>query len=507
MTGIHLQAMLAHPRWASVVDLSRLETDPPMTGSTILRDLNQEVAPKRPGELLVVLYSADRHDWRLDTLLSRAASHAVAALLLESVQPLQSSTHALAARLGLPILGTPTPLLTLEAFVRLRAQCDIELADLVLRTLAGTARSGPDLDDLLRQVTRALRRPVALVDGHGTVMAGQVDLLQDTLAASLPAHGPARVRLRLDPGSVLLAHPVGAAGTQAWLVAHVPGEIPAELDALQAALTVTAPAIEQRLAVLRMSLERDARRRTSLLAEVVQGPVTAAIRRRALDLGWELDGWHTALHLGAEHGVDYSDRRSEVMTAAEAEHLVPVVVESSDGWAAWITARREPGPEEVRATAIAIRRVHHRLHTVLPVHTGVGRPYPGPEGLGRSLSEAADAARLARSRPESGHFVHIDRLGVAQMLLAWTRTDTFQPAARSLLAPLTNHPGDLIATLSTYLDAESSVAETAAVLGVHRNTVAARMRRVESLLRVDLSVPDDRLALHLACRTSLRAPG
>jgi DNA-binding PucR family transcriptional regulator len=135
----------------------------------------------------------------------------------------------------------------------------------------------------------------------------------------------------------------------------------------------------------------------------------------------------------------------------------------------------------------------------------VGRAHPGAEGIGRSLGEAADAARLAQGRPESGRFMHVDRLGLAQLLLAWTRTDTFQPAAQSLLAPLADASGELLATLSAFLDAESSVTETAAVLGVHRNTVTARIARIESTLGVDLSVPDDRLALHLACRTALRA--
>jgi len=41
------------------------------------------------------------------------------------------------------------------------------------------------------------------------------------------------------------------------------------------------------------------------------------------------------------------------------------------------------------------------------------------------------------------------------------------------------------------------------LLGIHRNTVYARITRIESMLGVDLSVPDDRLALHLACRTSI----
>jgi hypothetical protein len=34
-------------------------------------------------------------------------------------------------------------------------------------------------------------------------------------------------------------------------------------------------------------------------------------------------------------------------------------------------------------------------------------------------------------------------------------------------------------------------------------TVSARLVRIEALLGVDLKMPDDRLALHLACRTSI----
>ncbi|NUR90911.1 MAG: helix-turn-helix domain-containing protein, partial [Nonomuraea sp.] len=59
---------------------------------------------------------------------------------------------------------------------------------------------------------------------------------------------------------------------------------------------------------------------------------------------------------------------------------------------------------------------------------------------------------------------------------------------------------DLVETLTVYLEAESSLIEAAAVLGVHRNTIARRVARIEQLLGVDLADPDTRLALHLACR-------
>jgi DNA-binding PucR family transcriptional regulator len=134
---------------------------------------------------------------------------------------------------------------------------------------------------------------------------------------------------------------------------------------------------------------------------------------------------------------------------------------------------------------------------------GVGRLYRDAASLARTLGEAGDAARLAATRSASGYFVHVDRLGLGQLLLAWTRTDTFLPAARSMLEPLRDQPGDLLATLTAYLDAESSLTESAAVLGVHRNTVAARIAKAQELLGVELTDPDERLALHLACRSVL----
>lgn len=507
MTGIRLRALLRHPTWSAVRDLSGLDADPALSASAIIRDLHDELPPAAGG-LLVVLYSADRSDWRLDVLLSRAARSGTAAVVLEGDEQLLTSTSALARRLTLPVLGTADPLSAHQAFLRLSGEGDIEAANLTLRALSRASQAGPDVEDVLRRVTSALGRPVGLVDGHGTVLAGEFDGFTGIAEAlpAVPPSGSAGLRLDLPGDALLLVQPLRVTGSHAWLVARVPVQVDVELRALETALIAVAPVMEQRLTLARMLLERDARRRASVLGEVLQGPITAATRRRALDLGWELDGWHTSVHIGAADDIDLAGRRADVTSAFEAEQVEAVVVEHGEGWAVWTTSRQEPTATEVQASAAAIRSVHRRLQAMLATHVGVGRPYPGPEGIGRSLTEATDAGRLAKNRPESGQFLHIDRLGLAQLLLAWTRTDTFQPAARSLLAPLADISSELIPTLAAYLDAESSLTETAGVLGVHRNTVSARIARIESVLGVDLSVPDDRLALHLACRTALGSP-
>jgi sugar diacid utilization regulator len=502
---ISLAAMISHPHWSHVRGLAAADQDVQITAAHLIRDVGSTLAAG-PGSLLAVMYSADRDDWRLDSLLNRAHAIGVAAVMIEGDAPVRRSTHALADRLKLPVLGSPDTIGSYQALSQMLAKPGITTADLVLRVLTAGRRAGPSVDAALEAISAALGRPTALVDTHGTLLGGVLDCDVEALAAALARENTQDSRARevgLPDGALAIVCPVHSAGTSAWITALIPRQLPAESHAIESALTAASAALEQRLAAERLHLERDARQRASLLAEIVQGSISDSSRRRALDLGWQLDGWHTGIRIGVAPGVDLAGRRSEVVRTLAAAGLDAVVVEHGDGFAAWLSYPQEPLAKQVQDLAAALRRAQHHLFTTLGTHMGVGRVHTGPEGIGQSLSEASDAARLARSRPESGRFLHVDRLGLAQLLLAWTRTDTFQPAAHALLAPLQGQPGDLVKTLAAYLDSESSLADTAAILGIHRNTVSARITRIESLLGVDLSVPDDRLALHLACRTSM----
>ena len=64
--------------------------------------------------------------------------------------------------------------------------------------------------------------------------------------------------------------------------------------------------------------------------------------------------------------------------------------------------------------------------------------------------------------------------------------------ADAFLAPIRDDPA-LVATLGAYLDHHGSVGETAAALGVHRNTVRNRLRQVEDALGRSLSDPHVRV--------------
>lgn len=507
--GVTLAAMLAHPSWS---DVSLLAGEPSgrgrLEGSRVTRDALAAV-PDASGCLLVVLSSADRSDWHVDSLVNRAAAAGTAAVMLDGHAPVRRSTQLLSGRLGLPVLGALDALAAHQALDRLVHEPSTVLADLVQRVVVAGRHSSDDVDSLVDRLSSALARPVALLTPGGEVTAGR-DVVDDgdraVVAARLDvtaARVPAPTVVPLRGGRLLVAHPVAVAGVTSWLTCRLPLDLLTERRAVEAALSVGGAWVERRLALLRVTLERSARRRTSLLGEVLQGKVTGSTARSAVDIGWQLDGWHTGIRIGVGQHVDVAGRRNDVVAAFDAEGLAPVVVEQDAGWAAWTTAHREPTTQQVQELASRVRQVQRRLVSSLDPYVGVGRVHIGPQGIGRSLGEATDAARLAQARVTQERFLHVDRLGLAQLLLAWTQTDTFQPAARALLEPLRAQPGELVQTLATYLDNESSVAHTADVLGVHRNTVAARVARIRDVLGVDLADADERLALHLACRTEL----
>ncbi|WP_327675043.1 MULTISPECIES: helix-turn-helix domain-containing protein [unclassified Streptomyces] len=507
--GVSLSAMLAHPTWHDVTLLAGPGDTRGLQHPVAAQDLTHPLHEEPVGRLLVLLGGADRGDWRLDALLRRAHGAGVAALLVPEVTALRMSSTLLAERLRLPVLGSPDPLAAYLALERMTAEPGLLRAESALRTAQVCARADETVDALLTDLGALLHRPVALLTADARHLAGDPATVtpaeQDTVARQLA--GPPLPRpLDLPGGARLLTHPVGTERVPPRLVVRLPARLAPEADAVAAALEVASGAVRERLALRRLDLERSARHRTSLLGELLRpagGEIPDAVRRHAVEFGWRLDGWHTGIRIGTGPDVDVAGLRTEVTDAFAAERLGAQVVEQGDGWSAWASTDQEPSTRDIERHAAAVRRVQRRLPEVLHAYVGVGRAHPGPTGIARSLGEAADAARLAQGREASGRFFHVDRLGLAQLLLAWTRTDTFQPAARSLLEPLSGEPGDLVHTLTAYLDAESSTAETAAVLGVHRNTVAARIARVQQLLSVDLADPDERLALHLACRTAM----
>lgn len=502
-----VRELLGYPPLGAAVSLTgEAGLDRRVSGVTLVDASG--AGPVRAGQiaLCAAVPAGYLSDWRLDATIRRLRDQDAAAFAVPMPEPgeetLLDGSRRLARHLGLPVLGIRADPLrwagAATTFLHASAVAAAELLRRAHRALTG-APLGPQ--EVARTLGRILDRPVAVFGPDGTPITES-----SGPPAGFDPYAAVAQTLVVD-GETTVAVPVPATtgGTvDLWLAAALGPAPAAWARAVADVLRAGTLAVQRWQATRRVVLERDARLRASLFGDLLEGRLGPGhgARRDASEIGWRLDGWHVAFHIAALGRVDLLRHTDAVAAALAAERVEATLVERGDGWSGWTTARVEPDQDAGRDLLAALRKVRRRLAGRFDCAIGVGRAHPDAPGLTRSLAEAWDASRLARGRPQTGRLVHIDRLGLAQLLTAWASSETFAPAATRLLEPLESQPGDLIATLAAYLDSGGSAADTAAVLGVHRNTVAARLRRVEELLTVDLTNPDDRLALHLACRVA-----
>ena len=154
-----------------------------------------------------------------------------------------------------------------------------------------------------------------------------------------------------------------------------------------------------------------------------------------------------------------------------------------------------------------------RIAAALTRPVAVSLPFSSPDDRAAAEAGARETLhaweRLVEADPagEEGdppaRVVRADRLPVFRLLGGLHNLPDGRRQARALLAPLLAGSPSLrterLRTLRALLDAPGPV-EAAARLGVHRNTIAYRMSRIESTTGWRLDDPELRLALSLAVR-------
>ncbi|USG68192.1 helix-turn-helix domain-containing protein [Brevibacillus ruminantium] len=139
---------------------------------------------------------------------------------------------------------------------------------------------------------------------------------------------------------------------------------------------------------------------------------------------------------------------------------------------------------------------------------GVGGAYSGLEAIAKSFEEAKKAVQYLNNRNRSG-VVRYDELGVNQLMINQTPED-MQAFVRDVFRPFWEHHeryAELEKTLLTYIKCSLSANQTASELHIHINTLYQRLRKIESLLRIDLKQPEDLLKIQLACHLRSETAG
>jgi purine catabolism regulator len=129
-------------------------------------------------------------------------------------------------------------------------------------------------------------------------------------------------------------------------------------------------------------------------------------------------------------------------------------------------------------------------------------PQEGP----RALQEALDATSAARRGIEAGGLVLFGEMSGRFRLLEGQSDEALADIARRTIAPLMEYDArrrtQLVLTLRTLLDNHWAIQPTAEALFIHRNTLQKRMRRIGTLLDMDLTDVDDLMELYLGLRAS-----
>ncbi|WP_217254817.1 helix-turn-helix domain-containing protein [Streptomyces sp. AC602_WCS936] len=346
--------------------------------------------------------------------------------------------------------------------------------------------AGRDVHKVVTWLASAAHAAVSLQDGTGRLLAGTRTAPDESLVADITSGRIATAALE-DRGRHLRlvrverVHPAPAA------VLAVTRETPFDRRASDI-VTHTAQVLELLLAGHESTAAGHRLRRATsdlrlAILQLLMVEDTVSARRVAAGLWPGLLDTDTACVYVVECGAGERDRLAEECLSATGDRALVVRCPAMDGHVIVLAPRDTAGQE--------LRSLVGRL-------PGVFLGGSARQSLARTATaygQAVSALAVARYRPQQAAVyaerTRPERLMDPAALYGWTA---------HLLRPLDALPhhtrAELLAT--TRLGLEFTAVNTAKILGVSRNTVRARMDRVEGLLRTDFADLAVRATVHLA---------
>jgi PucR-like helix-turn-helix protein len=391
------------------------------------------------------------------------------------------------------------------------------------RAAAAFASAGIDAIRVRRTDIDALERSVVgFIVGRGAELERQASLLEAELrrralegggvaglVATVSAFLGRALALEVGKGAPIVVHAPaeapGAAAEAARYEARAPGragavalrvELPSAAGAAGGLLVLgTEPASE----LARLTLPRVAGLVALELARdaAVSGAVDRA--RRAEPMPAAGPPWVVILARQREPGGE--DDTATARDAREAARrairlLAPARRMNLRGDADSLEIRAVAAGDAGEAAALA-----ERVGELLGRPVAISRPFSAPADRPAAEGEARATLEAALALDRQPRLARADRLAMYRMLGAMHKLPDGRDLALGVLAPLLDARPDVrrerVETLRAVLG-HGGVSEAAAALGVHRNTVAYRLRRIEAATGWQLADPELRLPLAAA---------
>jgi purine catabolism regulator len=398
------------------------------------------------------------------------------------------------------------------------------------RRLMELAIAGESLADLTTALSESAQRDVFIVGRDGRLLAmtspsGQVPasaVMMPLLEASRSAElewmasnpggsmaEPTATVLPWDGVQFRVVAPIlgrdGYLGLLSLLIGS-PTATPEEraLASRGAAASAIVLAREHAAAVARQELE------LNVLDEILDGALRSEISliQQARRLGHALDQPHAALVArfdstsGGQPRVSFDAMQNAVESAlARLDAVVLWRIRHNSIEIVWNPAQVAQAADFPTTLQQELSR-HGRPGGGAIVSIGVGGIHAGTAGIRQSHQEAKLALTMSRRLYSSGQVTRFEDLGIYRLLFAARDLPELRSfhddALTALIEYDRQHGAELLRTLGAFFAGRCGPKETAAILGVHRNTVLYRLERIRELTGFDLDDADVRLRLQLA---------
>lgn len=424
----------------------------------------------------------------LDASLTQSEQDALRLLADRQAETLELTRQVQQQLTELLIAGHGLPAIVDRLAVLTRRAVAVEDATGV-RQLSGAAVILPDRTQVVEALERTRPRLLAWIDGR-----------------RVPAADPPTQHFRLEiDGIGRIVAPIAADDDAlAFLSLIAPHESLGRLDALSASQGATVCALV--LARERAVLQAEDRLRRDVVTDLLSGAFTSdsALLERAERLGFNLAVPHLPIALRLTAEPPAALQRPHEVVGTLVRELGRLGVSAPVGVLGETIGLAYPldGGEPAAVAARVHRLVAQASGRV--VSAGVGRPGVGPAAIAQGYREADRALVIARRLFPPGALTFFQNLGVHRLLLALDGHPELGAFYEETLASIDQYDranrSELLPTLEAFFAADNSLAETAARLHLHRNTVAYRLRRIEQISGHQLADPEIRLALHLGLR-------
>jgi purine catabolism regulator len=478
----------------------------------------------RGGELLLVtgmgIGDGEREQRRY---VRQLIEHGVAGLVIQLGHTFKRVPKPIveeAVRGGLPLiaLNRDVPFVEItEAIHRAivnRQVALLEHAEEMHRSFTQLMLQGAGVAEVLDELATAIRNPVALDrEGYGIVYHSSTAADGDGATAELWES----VALGIAPDVEVTSVPIVVRDDQSWgqILALAQKSPIEELDRV---------AIERAAGLIAIALLLDSQEeavigheRGNFLLELLGGTVReheAVQRARALGYTrptqWMLPA--TTHPVGVFAGERSSDASWALVWRDTTRDLAasgtPMIIGIQRAAAEALIVI---GLDDERDRARIADRLASAIHGACRRHLGspaacavsVGKAARSWTALGPELERTLRASRSG-TRKDGGPWYDTSQPDLDRLL--WTLRDNTELREFVLerLGPLLEHDREhklkLVPTLSAYCERNGRITETARVLCLERQSLYARLRRIRTILGIDLDAPDVRLGLSLALR-------